>query len=305
MSRPPFPATLGTVKPSALTNADEATALAMAEATAAAAASRVVVRELSDPAEHRAVERLFAEVWSTEPDHPPLSGDTMRMLAYTGGYVAAAYDGDELLGGVVGFLTDDTAATGPAHLHSHITGVVSRAEGRHIGYALKLHQRAWALRRGIGRVTWTFDPLVCRNAYFNLVKLGAHATRYLEDFYGDMTDGRNVGQGSDRLLIDWSLNDPIPAPDRSADVTSLVKAERVLLRPDDDGIPRHSEADGADWLVCAIPADIERLRRFNPQLALDWRRAIRTALGGALADSHHIAGFTRSGYYLLESGGLR
>jgi predicted GNAT superfamily acetyltransferase len=31
-------------------------------------------------------------------------------------------------------------------------------------------------------VTWTFGPLVRRNAYFNLVKLGATAVAFHKDF---------------------------------------------------------------------------------------------------------------------------
>src|SRR6185312_17408828 len=87
----------------------------------------------------------------------------------------------------------------------HIAGVTRAGAGRHIGYALKLHQRAWALDRGLDTVTWTFDPLVRRNAYFNTVKLAARPVEYLVNFYGEMTDEINVGQGSDRLLVEWPL----------------------------------------------------------------------------------------------------
>ena len=51
--------------------------------------------------------------------------------------------------------------------------------GRACWFALKQHQRAWALSQGIREVTWTFDPLVRGNARFNLVKLGAVAVSYL------------------------------------------------------------------------------------------------------------------------------
>ena len=63
-----------------------------------------------------------------------------------------------------------------------------------------------------GRSTWTFDPLVRANARFNLVKLGAVAVAYLTDFYGEMQDGINAGDRSDRCAVKWELDDPGPRP---------------------------------------------------------------------------------------------
>ena len=92
--------------------------------------------------------------------------------------------------------------------------MLSANSRRNVGYALKLHQRAWALQRGIATITWTFDPLVRRNAYFNLAKLGVRATRYLPNFYGAMQDPINAGDDTDRLLVDWDLASPPKRPDR-------------------------------------------------------------------------------------------
>ena len=58
---------------------------------------------------------------------------------------------------------------------------------------------------------WTFDPLVARNAWFNLGKLGAVADAFGRAFYGEMTDEINAGDRSDRLVVRWDL-DPDPAP---------------------------------------------------------------------------------------------
>ena len=74
-----------------------------------------------------------------------------------------------------------------------------------MGFALKLHQRAWALSRDVTTITWTFDPLVCRNAYFNVAKLAATPAEYLPDFYGEMDDVINGSDDSDRLLVHWPL----------------------------------------------------------------------------------------------------
>ena len=51
---------------------------------------------------------------------------------------------------------------------------------------------AWALERGLSEVTWTFDPLVRRNAWFNIEVLGGHITEYVPNFYGTMSDSINA-----------------------------------------------------------------------------------------------------------------
>jgi predicted GNAT superfamily acetyltransferase len=282
-------------------------------ADAAAAAARVTIRELMDPAEHAAVESLFARTWALEPGQMVLSSALMRVMAYEGCYVAGVFDetGEErLIGAAVGFLASDDEKRGRRriHLHSHIAGMVPEAAGRHAGFALKLHQRAWALERGIHRITWTFDPLVRGNAYFNLMKLGACAIRYLVDFYGEMPDGVNAGQGSDRLLVEWALDSPrvIAAADGARpglpDIEALLGAGRSLLTDIARPAPPFPTAlpDSGDPLLCATPAAIQQLRREAPEQARAWRFAIRDALTRATSLGYRITGFTRSGWYVLE-----
>src|SRR5207249_4797793 len=96
---------------------------------------------------------------------------------------------------------------GVDHLHSHILGVEDPARAGGVGFALKLHQRAWALDHGLHRVTWTYDPLVRANGYFNMAKLGALGSQYLVNFYGAMDDSINSGDQSDRILITWNLGE--------------------------------------------------------------------------------------------------
>ena len=112
-----------------------------------------------------------------------------------------------MVGASAGFFT----ARPDLALHSHITGVAPHGQGRGIGFALKVHQRAWALARGVPAIVWTFDPLVARNAWFNLAKLGATPTAYLEDFYGPMTDAINAGMASDRAVT-WKWTQAVAPP---------------------------------------------------------------------------------------------
>src|SRR4051794_4342172 len=122
------------------------------------------VRELTTPKELYTASALFAEIWRPTD---PMPFEMLRVIRHIGGYVAGAYDGSMMIGACAGFPTADGA------LHSHITGVA--VQGRGVGLAMKLHQREWALGRGITTIRWTFDPLTRRNAYFNLAKLAARA----------------------------------------------------------------------------------------------------------------------------------
>src|SRR3954464_11796779 len=100
----------------------------------------------------RAVD-LLAEIWG-EPG--PVSPEMLRDLGYAGGYTSGAWIGDELVGVSAGFLARHGTEL---LLHSHISGVQPGRQGGNVGFALKQHQRAWALEQGIEAIEWTFDPL--------------------------------------------------------------------------------------------------------------------------------------------------
>ena len=134
--------------------------------------------------------------------------ELIRAIGHAGGYVAAAYTGEQMIGGSLGFLARHLEE--PA-LHSHITGILPGVRHTGLGRTMKRHQRAWAAERGLTWVTWTFDPLVRRNAWFNLGVLGAEVHEYLVDFYGPIADSINAGDESDRLLVAWAVHDAAPA----------------------------------------------------------------------------------------------
>jgi predicted GNAT superfamily acetyltransferase len=256
------------------------------------------IRELATPAELAAVDELAGLIWRTAGSAvmPP---ELLRVLAVTGSYVGGAFDGPRLVGFAVGLLGRHD---GELELHSHVAGVHPEAQGSGVGFALKVDQRRWALERGIGRITWTFDPLVRRNAAFNLAKLGAAATDYLIDFYGAMSDGVNAGQGSDRWWVRWDLSSPrvtaaVAGQRCFADGEPLRAAGRLLVGP--DGAPGVA-VDGQP-LLCPTPADVEALRVADAGAALRWRTSVRAALTAALGAGYHVAGVTRDGSYLLRT----
>ncbi len=285
-------------------------ATAAADALAAATAAGVDVRELHDVAELRLAQRLFAEIWRPAPDSPPpVTAELLRALAHAGNYVAGAWAGERLAGACMGFYSSHVGVLGRAPagqaLHSHIAGVAPGTQRRGVGFALKLHQRAWALGRGLPLAVWTFDPLVARNAWFNLTKLAAEASEYLPDFYGPMTDAINAGDASDRLLVTWRLDDPRVAAACSGspaepDAEALRSAGAVVaLDEDRDGLPVGGAAD-APVLLVRVPRDVEGLRGRDPAAARRWRHAVREVLGGLLAEGATVTGFARPGCYVLR-----
>jgi predicted GNAT superfamily acetyltransferase len=276
-------------------------------ADAAARAANVQVREISSLNEFDAVNHLYAEIWRPDPRNPPMTSELLRAFSKAGNYVAGAFDGDELLGACVGFFGAPAEET----LHSHIAGVSGAARGRNVGFAMKLHQRAWSMMRGLSVVAWTFDPLVRRNAYFNLVKLAARPEEYLANFYGSMRDAINGGDDSDRLLVHWRLDDPLvvaaclgttSAADAQLELASgAVIALSVSARggPAVGALDALTGLDARTFLV-AIPADIEALRAGDPGCAKDWRIAVRETLGAMITDGARVTGFDPAGHYVLR-----
>ncbi|MGW0595184.1 GNAT family N-acetyltransferase [Streptosporangium sp. NPDC002607] len=253
----------------------------------------VVLRELRSIEELEEVFRLFDGIWHPDPGSEPITVELMRALSHAGNYVTGAYQGDRLVGASVGFL----AAPAGQVLHSHITGA---AIGRGIGFALKLHQRGWALDRGLDRITWTYDPLIRRNAHFNLVKLGARPEKYLPSFYGVMEDAINTGDESDRMLAVWRLTEPrVLAAVRGEPHRPKIPPDAVTALAECDGRPVAGRTDARTLLV-AVPPDIEALRRIDPGAAKAWRHAVRDVLGTLMGEGARVTGFTGEGHYLVE-----
>lgn len=228
------------------------------------------IRPLTAPDDLAAVNTLFQQVWGTA--EPVVQVELLRAVAYAGGYVAGAYDGDHMLvGASFGFLGNHQ---GELALHSHITGILPGVQHSGIGRELKDHQRAWASERGIGWITWTFDPLVRRNAWFNIQVLEVQVAEYVADFYGAMRDSVNTGSPSDRLVVAWPTH-----PDR---------------------IPVDSRPRAGTLVEVPTPDDIVVLRRTDPAAADEWRARQRRELGEPLAAGARVVGFTRQGCYVLD-----
>ncbi|WP_438352192.1 GNAT family N-acetyltransferase [Microbacterium sp. CJ88] len=233
--------------------------------TEPAAPSGIEIRPLDSVAEVFAASAVLAEVWGG--DRSGMPPNLLRALAHAGNYAVGLYAGEEMIGASVAFF----AAPAARSMHSHITGVLPGRRSQGLGRVLKQHQREWALARDVGHISWTFDPLVARNAHFNLRVLGTRVTEYLVDHYGPMDDGVNRGDESDRIMVSWALAaPPVPTP----------APERVVA-----AVP--------------VPPDIETLRRDDPADAAAWRPRVREAMLGHLADGLTIGGFDDARGYLF------
>jgi len=275
-------------------------------AVAGAVAGRLGLRveELESLVDYGAAIDLLQGIWRPPDSDPIMTRGIMRSIACAGGYLAGAYRDGSLVGAAIGFFGHDDDH-GP-HLHSFIAGVAPGAQGRGVGNALKQHQRAWTLARGVGEIWWTFDPLVRRNAYFNLHKLGGRPAAYLRDFYGEMTDGINAGDRTDRLHLRWELGHPRVVAAAGGDPGDVDAAAlraagaQVLVDRDGERPAAAGAPPTAARVLVAVPADIEDLRGRAPGTALDWRLAVRDALTGALDAGYRFAGIDREGFYVLE-----
>ncbi len=253
---------------------------------------RVEVRELDDVRDLAEAARLLARIWGSEPqDVMPVN--LMKALAHSHNYVAGAWEGGQMVGASVGWVWGPER---PGALHSHITGVDPTAQRGGVGLALKTHQAAWARRHDLRTVTWTFDPMVRSNGQFNLMKLGARAVSYHPDFYGEMRDGINAGELSDRCMVEWEVAAERPAP------SGRPPSPTVLLSEGADGQPELSDFPGGmtGALLCQVPADAMALRRARPEAARQWRLAVRQTMGEAMAAGYAATGMTPDGYYVLE-----
>jgi predicted GNAT superfamily acetyltransferase len=235
------------------------------EARATADSAGVEVRPLTTLGDAEDVVALERATWGEAQEVPR---EMIRALQGAGVPPLGAFDGGEMVGFVLGFVG---AGGDGLHLHSHMLAVAESHQARGIGRALKLAQRDWALARGIETMRWTFDPLVTRNAHFNLNVLGAVADRFHRHYYGDMTDRINRGERTDRLEVLWDLRAGTPKGEASRSVP--------------------------------VPPDYASVRASDPRAAGKLREDVARQLEGAIGEGFVAVGFDRDrSCYLLAPG---
>jgi len=228
------------------------------------------------------VNQVIAATWGGQH----MDREVVRALAISGNVSWGAFDDDgSLIGFVLGWAGVDEDGL---HVHSHMLAAVPDRRHRGVGHALKLAQRAQALDQGIEVVRWTFDPVVARNAWLNLGKLGAVVDRFARNFYGEMADAINVGERSDRLTVAWHLP-------REPGAHVIAEPPAGLLVRSDDALPRPEVSGERPSRVAAIelPSEYHDLRTADPVLGTMWRDAIADAIEACLDAKMLGAAFDR------------
>lgn len=177
-------------------------------AAKAESAAAVSVRHLSTREEYDRCCEMELAVWGGE-ERDLVPSTIFTVVKETNGQVFGAFLDDEMVGFTLGMAAWHDSPRGPQlYLHSHMTAVLAEHRDKGIGRLLKLFQRQDALSRGIRLVEWTFDPLEMRNAYFNLMRLGAVVRKCRPNFYGITSSHLHAGMPTDRLVAEWWLDSP-------------------------------------------------------------------------------------------------
>jgi predicted GNAT superfamily acetyltransferase len=243
----------------------------------------MTIRLLETPEDMTAVEALQRAVWpGSETEVVP--AHMLITAIHNGGLVLGAFDDDKLVGFVFGFPGLESLPDGPRAKHcSHMLGVLPSARDSGLGFALKRAQWQMVRHQGLDHITWTYDPLLSRNARLNVAKLGAVCNTYRRSEYGDMQDELNAGLASDRFQVDWWIRTRrverrlSKRPRGTLDLSQFQEADtQLMFLPVSraDGLlapPEHFSPPDGRLALAEIPADFMALKAADIALARDWR----------------------------------
>ncbi|MCL6585456.1 MAG: GNAT family N-acetyltransferase [Anoxybacillus sp.] len=216
---------------------------------------------------------LEQRVWKSTsiPLHQTLT------VAKNGGIIIGAYDVERLVGFVYSF---PGYRNGDVYLCSHMLGIDEAYRNKGIGYLLKQAQAEAAKKLGYRLIRWTYDPLESRNAYLNIVKLGAICSEYIENCYGEMDDALNKHLPSDRFNVEWHIHSRYVQEHHTfvSSIRRSKEAEVLHWRMHGTGEPeavvslrKWETFSEQPFLFVPIPRHFQRIKEKNHELAFDWR----------------------------------
>lgn len=261
-------------------------------------AAEIDIRPLRSVAECHAAAALQRDVWGGDyTDVVPAT--LLHVVDYVGGLAAGAFDeSGELLGFVFGV---SGVRDGDLVHWSHMLGVRVSARNLGLGRRLKEYQRDALRAIGVKRILWTFDPLMAKNAYFNLNRLGAKVVEYVPDMYGTSTSPLHLGMPTDRLIVclETTMREPEirSTEPRAAPVFTAFPRLNDVTASRDGKLPEHA--------LIEIPAEVLETLAQSPSSARTWRLAVRDYFQWALARGYVVTGVRRDAaanrsFYVLE-----
>ena len=231
----------------------------------------IEIRGITTLLDQGIVRNVFDQTWMMDSG-TEITPNLLQAMVHSGSYLSGAFIGGKCAGAAFAF----PATNGGLHLHSHMTAVLPEFRDKGVGYALKIDQWNWAKKKNYPNLSWTFDPLVRRNAKLNIAKLGVDISAYFPNFYGDMPDALNAGDESDRLMVSWRTD--VDAP----------KARELITKPETGDI------------LIEIPEDIVAIRSKNQSESLKWRRRVREQFMAAFEKNGKVIGFSANNEYVVR-----
>ncbi len=270
------------------------------------------LRTIEDLNQAIAVEK---EVWGSADDD--LTSPTFAIASREAGHLwLGAFDGEKLAGYAFAF---HAMEGGKVSLHSHMLAVREQYREYDLGTKLKLAQRERALAQHIHEITWTFDPLLSKNAHLNFAKLGVVSNTYKVDFYGLDSSSILHQNGTDRLWVRWPIasrrvEGRLRGKNNRAEMLEALSILHPLVTFNGEGKPLGSDLATAlarQRIAIEIPSNINEIEKADPALARKWRESTREAFTQALNAGFFVAEFCRNvrgqqgpGVYLLEKGNI-
>ena len=231
----------------------------------------VRVQQLKTYSDANLARSIFDKTWPVDAG-TEITPNLLQAMIHSGSYLSGVFIENKIVGAAFAF----PATNNGLHLHSHMTAVLPEFRDKGVGYALKIDQWHWAKKNNYSEISWTFDPLVSRNAKLNLIKLGVDVSSYYPNFYGDMPDALNAGDESDRLMVSWKVFGDKPI---QRELVSTPKLNEVLIQ---------------------IPPDIVAIRSTDREENLRWRRKVREQFLQAFEKGGQVVGFSTNSEYVVR-----
>jgi predicted GNAT superfamily acetyltransferase len=229
------------------------------------------IQKLEAVKDQEIAREVFDFTWGMDAG-TEITSNLLQAMVHSGSYLSGAFVDNKMIGAAFAF----PATNSGLHLHSHMTAVLDEYRDKGVGYALKIDQWNWAKKHKYSHLSWTFDPLVRRNAKLNIVKLGVDISAYYPNFYGAMPDALNAGDESDRLMVSWSTDIDEP------------KARELITHPNPGDI------------LIEIPEDIVAIRSKNQSESMKWRRQVRDQFLAAFEKNGKVIGFSANNEYVVR-----